>query len=159
MTVKAIPEGLHSITPHVCASDAAAFIDFCKKAFGAEEIRRMPGPGGHGIMHAALRIGSSWIFCADESVSGGHKSAKTAGASPITLQLNVENIDASFKRAVDAGATPTMPPMDMFWGDRYGQFKDPFGNSWSISQHIKDMTPAEIEVSTNAFFAAMAAKK
>src|SRR4051812_35007902 len=118
--VKAVPEGLHTITPHVVVSEGSKFIDFAKRAFGAEELMRMPHPGGKGIWHASLKIGSSILFISDEA-TGTTKSARTLGSSPCTLQLNVDNADQLFKQATTAGAIVTMPLMDMFWGDRYGQ--------------------------------------
>jgi PhnB protein len=142
--VKAIREGLHSVTPHLVLNDAAAAIEFYKKAFGAEEVARMPAPDGKLIWHAEIRIGSSMVYLNDEAVAMGLKSAKTLGASPVTLQLNVEDANGAFKRATDAGATVKMPLMDMFWGDRYGQVSDPFGYDWGISQRIKDLTPEEL---------------
>jgi PhnB protein len=142
--VRAVPEGLHTITPQLVVNDGAKFIDFMKKAFGAEEITRMSHPSGKGIWHASLRVGSSMFFIADESTSNT-KSARSAGGTPVTLQINVENADQMFKQATIAGATVAMPLMDMFWGDRYGQVVDPFGNTWAISTHVKDVSPQEME--------------
>ena len=142
--VDPIPEGLHTITPYVLVSNAAEFIRFCQNAFEAFEQRRALGPDGKSIWHAHLRIGSSALFISDESMGMGRKSAKTLGDSPLTIQLNVGDADATYKRAIAAGATARMPPQDMFWGDRYGQITDPFGNIWGISQHIKNLTPDEM---------------
>jgi uncharacterized glyoxalase superfamily protein PhnB len=141
--VKAVPHG-HTITAHIVSSDANAAIEFYKKAFGAEELGRMAGPDKKSIWHAEIKIGNSVLFLSDESVSMGSKSAKTLGASPITLNLYVENADELFKRAVSAGCTVKMPLSDMFWGDRYGMVSDPFGHNWAIGQHIKDLTPEEL---------------
>ena len=117
--VNPIPEGFSTVTPHLVVKDAAAAIDFYKKAFGAEEICRMAGPGGKGVMHAEIRIGKSPVMIAEEW-PGEHcpKAPTTLGGSPVTIHLYVENVDTMFKRAIDAGATQTMPPMDAFWGDR-----------------------------------------
>src|SRR5580765_7162003 len=115
--VKAIPDGYQTITPNLTIKDAAKAIDFYKKAFAAEEIMRMPGPGGK-IMHAELKIGSSRIMLADEMPEMGCMAPSPSGGSPVGFYVYVENVDAAFKRAVDAGAMAKMPPADMFWGDR-----------------------------------------
>ena len=156
---KGIPEGLHSLTPHLVLNDASAAIEFYKKAFGAEEIARMPAPDGKHIWHAEIRIGNSVLYLNDEAVAMGMKSALTLGASPVTLQLNVEDADAAFKRATEAGATAKMPLMDMFWGDRYGQVADPFGYSWGISQRVKDLTPEEMAKASEEAAKQYASKK
>src|SRR5437762_14084952 len=111
--VKPIPPGHHSLVPHLVVQNAAAAIDFYKKAFGAEEVVRMPAPDGQSIMHAQLKIGDSFLFLADESPMGQcNKAPQTLGGTPVTLHLWSENADATFERAVKAGATSTMPPMD-----------------------------------------------
>jgi len=143
--VRAVPEELSAITPHLIVSDGAKAIDFYKRAFGAEEQMRMPAPDGKSIWHARLRIGNAVFFLNDEAPAMGNKSAKTLGGTPVTLQLNVEDADATWKRAVGAGATSTMPLADMFWGDRYGQVTDPFGNRWAICTHVKDLSPEELK--------------
>ncbi len=155
MSVKAIPEGYHSITPHLVLNDTNAAIDFYKKAFSAEELFRMPGPGGQGVMHAEIRIGNSPVMMADEWPGQGPKSPKTLGGTTATIHIYVENVDKAFEQAVAAGAKTEMPPMDMFWGDRYAKVSDPFGVSWSIATHTRDMTPQEIEKGAEAFFASM----
>lgn len=142
--VKPIQDGLHAITPHLVVSDGAKFIEFAKKAFGAEEVTRMNHPSGKAIWHASMKIGNSMFFISDES-TGSTKSAKTLGGSPFSIQINVENADQTFKRATSAGAIVAMPLMDMFWGDRYGQIVDPFGNTWAISTHVKDVSPQDLE--------------
>ena len=124
-------------------------IEFYKKAFGAVEMHRMPGPGGK-LMHAAIRIGDSTIMLADEYQEWGSKSPKTLDGTPVTIHLYVENADAVYDQAIAAGATGTMAMADMFWGDRYGQVIDPFGHSWSIATHIKDMTPEEMAKAAQA---------
>jgi uncharacterized glyoxalase superfamily protein PhnB len=140
--VRAIPEGYHSITPHIIVRDAAKAIDFYKKAFGAEEIMRMPGPGGK-IMHAELKIGNSHLMMCEESQDWGCLSPQALNGSPITIHLYVENVDTAFDRAVKAGAKAEMPVSDMFWGDRYGKLKDPFGHNWSLATHKEDVPPQE----------------
>jgi PhnB protein len=150
--VKAIPDGYHSITPNITVSDAAAALAFYQKAFGAEEISRMPGPGGK-IMHAELRIGDSRLMLADEMPEMGNKGPKAIGGSPLSFYVYVNNVDVSWKRAVDAGAKVVMPLEDMFWGDRTGRLEDPFGYPWVLAQHIQDLTPAEIKSGQDAFMA------
>lgn len=141
---KPIPDGMHSITPHLVCAGAADAIEFYKKAFGATEMMRLPGPGGR-IMHACVRIGDSQLFLVDEFPDWGSVGPQSLQHSPVTLHLQVENADAAFEKAVAAGCTVTMPLADAFWGDRYGQLKDPFGHSWSIAHHIRDMSPEEIQ--------------
>ncbi|MCE3262161.1 MAG: putative enzyme related to lactoylglutathione lyase [Pseudoduganella sp.] len=143
MTVKAIPEGMHTITPHLVCDGAADAIAFYKKAFNAKEAARMPGPGGK-IMHAQLTIGDSHIMLVDEFPEMGGFGPKHYKGTPVTLHLYVPDVDAAYKQAVDAGATATMPPADMFWGDRYGVLVDPFGHSWSLATHQRDLTPEQM---------------
>ncbi len=143
--VNPIPEGYHTVTPHLIVQGAGDAIEFYKRALGAEELFRMPGPGG-AIMHAELQVGSSRIMLCDEFPGMEYnKSPASLNGSAVTLSLYVEDADAAFNRAVEAGATATMPPMDAFWGDRYGKFRDPFGHEWAVMQHIKDLTPEEIQ--------------
>jgi PhnB protein len=141
-TVRPIPEGYHSLTPAITCKNAASAIDFYKEAFGATEINRMPGPGGM-IMHAELRIGDSVIFVSDEFP--GMSAAPTQGATPSSyLFLYAADVDTIFNRAVTAGAQVSMPVTDMFWGDRYGKFTDPFGHNWGIATHVEDVAPDEM---------------
>lgn len=144
MTVQAVPEGMHTLTPHLICAGAAAAIDFYKKAFGAVELTRMPGPGNR-IMHASIRIGDSVMMLADEFPEYGGKGPTLLGGSPVTLHIYVPNADAVFAQAVAAGAAVKMPMADMFWGDRYGQVTDPFGHSWSIATHMHDYTPEQMD--------------
>jgi uncharacterized glyoxalase superfamily protein PhnB len=139
-----IPEGYHTITPHLVVRDAAAAIEFYKKAFGATERGRMPGPDGKTIIHAELRIGDSPLFLMDEVPAMGSKSPLALGGSPFVIHLYVENVDAAFERATKAGATVEMPVADQFWGDRYGMVADPFGHHWSLATHKEDLTPQEM---------------
>ena len=156
--VKPIPPGHHSLTPHLVVRNAAAAMDFYKKAFGAEEVLRMPGPDGKSIMHAELQIGDSRLFLVDEMPTGQcSKGPQSLGGTSVALHLWSENADATFERAVKAGATPTMPLMDAFWGDRYGRLKDPFGHEWSIATHQKDLTREEISKAGAEAFAKMGA--
>ncbi|SRR5579885_2460730 len=143
--VKAIPDGFHSLAPHLTVEGAAEAIEFYKRAFGAQELGRMPAPDGKRLMHAMLRIGDSPLMLVDDFPEyGGKGGPKKLGGTPVTLHLYVEDCDAVYNQAVAAGATPVMPPADMFWGDRYAQLNDPFGHRWSIATHKKDMTPAEM---------------
>jgi PhnB protein len=143
MPVKAVPEGYHTITPYLTVRDAARAIEFYKQAFGAEARGVMPSPDGK-VMHAELRIGDSIIMLADEFPEFGSLSPQTTGGSGTGLHIYIENVDAAFDRAVKAGATVEMPVADMFWGDRYGKLKDPFGHKWSIGTHTKDMSMDEM---------------
>lgn len=141
---KPIPDGMHTVTPHLICAGAADAIEFYKKAFGAQELVRLPGPDGK-LMHACIRIGDSAIMMADEFPSCGEsKSPKSLQGTPVVLHLYVADADAFAKRAVDAGARLVMPVTDMFWGDRYGQVEDPFGHRWSIATHVRDLTIDEI---------------
>lgn len=141
---KPIPDGAHSVTPHLVIKDAAKAIDFYQKAFGAREIYRMPGPGGK-IMHAAIQIGDSQVYLADEFPEMGCVGPATLGGSPVSLHIFVEDVDALWERATKAGVTVQMPLGDQFWGDRYGKVKDPFGHEWSLATHKEDLSPEEIK--------------
>jgi len=153
---KAIPEGFHSVTPMVVFRDARKAIEFYKRAFGARERFAMPGPDGRGVMHAELMIGDSIFMMGEENPQNPCKSAETAGGSPVSFYLYVESVDEVFQKAVNEGAKVLMPVGDMFWGDRVGTVQDPFGYSWMLGTHIKDLTPQEIEEGARAAFAHMA---
>jgi PhnB protein len=141
-----IPPGYGTLTPHIVSKDAAKAIEFYKKAFGAEELSRMPGPEGK-LMHASLKIGNSMLMLCDEfpGFCDTMASAQTIGKAHAVLHLYVEDTDKAFQRAIDAGATAEMPPQDMFWGDRYGKIVDPFGQPWSIATHKEDLSPDEMK--------------
>lgn len=142
--VNPIPEGMRTVTPHLICAGAAQAIDFYKKAFGAVELSRMPGPDGN-VMHASIRIGDSVIMLNDEMPQWGALGPKSLKGSPVTIHLYVEDADALFAQAVKAGAKVTMPLDDMFWGDRYGKVEDPFGHQWSIGTHVREVNPAEMQ--------------
>lgn len=142
--VEAVPNGMHTVTPHLVCAGAADAIEFYKKAFGATELCRMPMPDGR-IMHAAVRIGDSLIMLVDEMPDWGSLGPNARGGSPVTIHLQVEDSNALFAQAVAAGAKVKLPIADMFWGDRYGIVEDPFGHLWSIATHIKDMSPEEMQ--------------
>ena len=152
--VKPIPEGYEGITPHLVVDGAAQAIEFYKKAFGAEEIRRALAPGGSKIMHAEIKIGDSMIFLVDEfpEFGGPARSPTALGASSVSLHRYVEDTDAAMQRAVAAGAKVKMEAMDTFWGDRYGIVTDPFGHEWTFSTHIRDVTPEEMEKASQEYF-------
>jgi len=143
--VNAVPDGFHTVTPHLTVRDANRAIEFYKKAFGAQVLHVMPAPGGK-VMHAAFTIGDSILMLNDEFPEhGGSLAPPTSGASGVALHIYLENVDAAFERAVSAGASVKMPLMDMFWGDRYGIVMDPFGHKWSLATHIRDVTPEEMK--------------
>jgi PhnB protein len=142
--VKPIPEGMHTVTPHLVCDGASAAIAFYTKAFEATEIARMPGPGGK-LMHAMIRIGDSMVMLVDEMPEWQATGPRTLKGTPVTLHLYVSDADAVFQRAVDAGAKSVMPVEETFWGDRYGVLEDPFGHRWSVATHVRDMTPEEMQ--------------
>jgi uncharacterized glyoxalase superfamily protein PhnB len=144
MKVKPIPEGMHSVTPHLVCAGAAEAIEFYKKAFGAVEGARLPGPDGK-LMHAMIRIGDSAVMLVDEMPQWGALGPKSLKGSPVTIHLYVKDVDAVVKRAVSLGAKVTMPVDDMFWGDRYGKLEDPFGHHWSIATHQREVTSEEMQ--------------
>ncbi len=141
-----IPESFHAITPHLVVKGASEAIEFYTRAFGAEELTRMPFPGPDGrvkLGHAELRIGDSKLFLADEFPE--HGATGPNGSSPVTIHLYVTDADAAFERAIAAGATETMALADMPWGDRYGKVVDPFGHHWSIAEHLEDLTSGQVQ--------------
>ena len=154
-TAKPLPAGQRTVTPHLVVRGAARAIDFYKDALGAQELMRMPAPDGK-IMHAELRLGDSNVFLVDEfdePREEGITSPVKLGATTVTVHLYVDDVDAAIQRAAAAGAKVTLPPTDMFWGDRYGRILDPFGHSWSLATHVQDLTPEEIQKNMAAAFA------
>jgi PhnB protein len=154
---KAIPDGFHSVTPNLTLKNSLEAIAFYKKAFGAKELEVFPSPDGGNTMHAAIQIGDSILMMGDERPGQDCKSAESLGASPVSLYIYVPNVDAVFKQALAAGATETMPVTEMFWGDRCGSLKDPFGYAWTIATHTRDLNQKEVQEGAQSFFA-MAAK-
>lgn len=142
--VKPVEEGMHTITPHLVCANCREAIAFYKRAFGAEEVMTMDMPDGK-VGHAMLRIGDSPLFLADEFPDYGSFGPLSLKGSPVTLHLSVPNVDAVWERAIAAGASVRMELADQFWGDRYGQLDDPFGHRWSLAQHIRDVSPQEME--------------
>ncbi len=151
--VSAVPQGMHTVTSVLTIKGCAEALEFYKKAFGAEEMARAPDPSGKLIWHAMLRIGDSTIFLNDE-IPG-----MSSPARPTQLWLYVEGVDNAFKRATNAGGKVLMPLADMFWGDRMGKVADKWGNEWALAQHIKDMTPEEMQAAQKTFVSEMAKKK
>jgi PhnB protein len=149
--VDPVPQGYHTVTPSIVVHDGAKALEFYRKAFGAEEKMRMPGPDGN-IMHAEFRIGDSVIMLGDEMPDMGAKSPKSYGGTPVKFYVYVENVDVAWKRAIDAGAKQVVPLQDMFWGDRMGCVEDPFGHAWNLAQHVADPTPEEMRKGQEAFF-------
>ncbi|RJG04190.1 VOC family protein [Noviherbaspirillum sedimenti] len=143
-TVKPVPDGMHSLTPHLVCAGAADAIEFYKKAFGAKEEARLPGPDGK-IMHALLRIGDSALMLVDENPEWRAFGPKSLKGTPVTIHLYVQDVDAQVAQAVAAGAKVIMPLADMFWGDRYGVLEDPFGHSWSVATHVRDVSMEEAQ--------------
>jgi PhnB protein len=142
MAVQPIPQGYHRVNIHLTFKDATKAIEFYKKAFGAEQTLLMPGPGGS-VMHAEIRIGDTTLLLADDVMNSG-KTVESEKGVAFTPVLAVEDADATWKRAIDAGCKETMPLADQFWGDRYGQLVDPFGLCWAIMTHIEDVSEEEI---------------
>jgi PhnB protein len=129
-------------SPHLVVDGAAQAIDFYARAFGAEELTRLPGPDGR-LMYGCVQIAGQTVMLVDENRQYGMLSPTALGGSAVTLHLEVPDVDAAFARAVAAGATVTMPVADQFWGDRYGVLKDPFGHSWSLATHQRDVSLEE----------------
>jgi len=141
---KPIPDGVHSLTPYLSIEGANEAIKFYQKAFNATLICNMPTPDGR-VMHGAMMIGDSMLMFSDAFPEWGMPGAKHYKGSPVTIHLYVEDADATFARAVNAGAKVIMPLDDAFWGDRYGKLEDPFGHQWSIATHIRDVSPEEMQ--------------
>lgn len=153
------PVIVQTLIPALTVDDAVRAIDFYKKAFGAEETMRMPGPDGKKIMHAEIRIGDSVLFLSDEVCEAGPKAPKDLGGVTGSIYLAVDDVDSVFNRALEAGAREEMAVEDMFWGDRMGSLVDPFGHHWAIATHKEDVPPEELERRTDEFYKEMAAKK
>lgn len=153
--VRPVPEGFHTLTPHLVVRDAPKAIEFYKKAFNAGVIGVHYTPDGK-VMHASLKIGDSILMLNDEFPGMGSRSPQSISGSPVVINIYVKDVDQLFNQAVSAGATVTMPLADQFWGDRYGQVKDPFGHSWSLASHKEDVSAQELERRGKAIFEEMA---
>lgn len=141
--VKPIPDGYPQVIPYLCTEGASAAIEFYGEVFGATERMRMPGPEGT-IGHAELQIGDSVIMLSDQFPEMGLRSPKAVGGTPVTISVYVEDVDGVFDRALKAGAKTLRPVEDQFYGDRSGQFEDPFGHRWSVATHVEDVPPDEM---------------
>ena len=142
--VKPIPDGYPRVTPYLIVDGGSAAIDFYTSVLGAKERMRMGGPDGK-VGHAELEIGDSMIMLADEFPEMGARSPKAVGGSPVTIHLYVEDVDKTFEQALSAGATSSRDVEDKFYGDRGGEFEDPFGHRWSIATHVEDVPEEEME--------------
>lgn len=142
--VQAIPTGYAGVPSYLIIRDAVSAIDFYKKAFGATEVMRFPGPDGK-IGHAELKIGDGVIMLADESPDMGHRSIQSYGGSPVSLMFYVADVDKSFAQAIAAGGKVKNAVKDQFYGDRSGTLTDPFGLMWTIATHTEDVTVAEMQ--------------
>jgi PhnB protein len=154
MAVKPVPEGYHAVTPYLAVDDASAAIEFYKRAFGATERMRMPAPDGK-IAHAEIAIGDSLVMLSDPFPQSTVRPPNQLGGTSAGVFLYVEDVDAAYRQAVDAGGTAEMEPADMFWGDRFGSLTDPFGHHWSLATHKEDLTPEEIAERGRAAMATM----
>ncbi|HEY8524262.1 MAG TPA: VOC family protein [Acidimicrobiales bacterium] len=143
MAVQPIPEGYPRVIPYLVVDGAAAAIDFYTQVLGAEERMRMDAPDGK-VAHAELGLGDSVIMLADEFPEMGARAPRSVGGTPVSVMVYVEDVDAVVARAVEAGATVTRPVEDQFYGDRLGEFEDPFGHRWNIATHVEDVSPEEI---------------
>ena len=153
-----IPEGYHTVTPSLTVRNAVEAIEFYKKALGAQQVMRMDGPDGK-IMHAEIKIGDSILFLQEEMPNMGSLSPQTLGNATGGLYLYVEDVDGAFEQAINAGGKQKMPVTDMFWGDRYGAFVDPYGYTWGLSTHTQDMSQEEIAEGQKEFYEQMERKQ
>ncbi|HKW18721.1 MAG TPA: VOC family protein [Terriglobales bacterium] len=151
---QAVPPGFHTLTPHLVVRNADAALEFYKKALGAEVLNVARMDDGK-IMNAAVRIGDSMLMLNDEMPEFGALSPLSTGGSGVTIHIYTEDVDTAYNRAISAGAKVTMPLMDQFWGDRYGVVTDPFGHSWSLATHVKDMSPEDMQRAQDEAFAKM----
>jgi PhnB protein len=156
MAISCIPANCNSVSAYLIVKDAEKAIKFYERAFHGKASICMRGPGGKGIMHAEIVIGNSTVMISDECPDWGTKSAETLGGSPVMLHLYVEDADATFQHAVDAGCTPLMSVADMFWGDRCGKLIDPFGFHWGIATHVEDVSEDEMQRRSEAWLKQMA---
>jgi PhnB protein len=154
--VQHIPRGYHTVIPTLTVRDTAQALEFYKKAFGAKEKTRMPGPDGNTIMHAEIMIGDSHIMLGEENPQMNQLSPQSLNGTASGLYIYVRNVDKVFDQAVKAGATADSPVTDMFWGDRFGRVKDPFGHSWGIATRKRNLSPKEMKKSAEEFFAQQA---
>ena len=152
MSASTPPAGYHSVTPSLVVRDAARAIEFYARAFGAEEVERMTGPDGT-VMHAEIRIGDSIVMLGEESEQWGSRSPLSTNGNPGSLHIYVDDADAAFARALEAGATVKYPLEDAFWGDRYGKVTDPFGHEWGLATRVKTLSREEMERAASEWMA------
>jgi len=150
--INPIPEGYHTVTPSVMFKNSLKAIEFYKEAFSAKELGIFPTPDGKSVMHAVIQIGNSIIMMGDEQFNQMCKSAETIGSSPVNFFVYVPDVDTFFNKAIASGAEKVMPVEDMFWGDRCGTLKDPFGYFWNIATHINNPSMEDIEEGAKTFF-------
>jgi len=150
--VKPIPDGMHTITPHLVCAGAVDAIEFYKKAFNAQELIRIGGANGK-IIHACMQIGDSKVMLVDEFPQWGSFSPMSLKGASVTIHLYVEDADGVFAQAINSGAKVRMPLENTFWGDRYGVVEDPFGHLWSVATHIRDISPGDIQAAADKMFA------
>ena len=155
--VAPIPAGYYTLTPYLVCRGAAKAIEFYKKAFDAKEKVRMPAPDGS-VAHAELKIGNSIVMLGDENPAMGATAPETVGGTATGLFIYTANVDKAYAKAIAAGAKAEQPPTDMFWGDRYAKFSDPFGHKWSFATHVKDLTPEQMQTAMKEAFAQHSAK-
>ncbi|MCI4320322.1 MAG: VOC family protein [Thermoplasmata archaeon] len=153
--VKPIPKGYHALTPSLVVNGATDALSWYKKVFGGKVGVNLPAPDGKSVVHAEITIGDSIFFVSDEDPNLGARSPRTLGGTAGGIHVYTANADATFKKAIAAGAKSTMPPTDMFWGDRYAQFTDPFGHSWAVATHQEDVPPREMAKRAEAWAAQM----
>ena len=145
MSTKSIPDGYDALIPSLIVRDAAKAIDFYKEVLGATEMMRMNYPQSNKIAHAEIKIRDHVLMLGDENPQMGALAPQPSGGPPPSgVMVYVPDVDATFNKAVAKGAKGMMPPMDMFWGDRYGKFIDPFGHLWGVATHKKDVSPEEM---------------
>lgn len=152
MNIPTTPVGFHSLQAYFTVRDAAKAIQFYCELFGGEEILRLTMPDGKTLMHAEVRIGDSVLMLSEENLEWGNKSPATLGGSPVSVMHYVPAVDDVFAKAVAMGCQPIIPPAEMFWGDRFCKFVDPFGHIWAVATHLKDPTPEEMEAGRKAMF-------
>jgi uncharacterized glyoxalase superfamily protein PhnB len=151
------PRGFHTLTPNLVVRGCDRALEFYARAFGGQEVARMPAPDGKSIWHAEMKIGDSIFFLNDEMPGMGAPAPDPDHPSPVTLWVFAQDCDAAHRRAVEAGAKSTMPPADMFWGDRVAEVADPFGYRWSFATHVKDVSEEEMRRAAAEFARSMPA--
>ncbi len=150
--VKRVPEGHHTVTPHLTVRDGALMIEFYTRAFGAKEVRTSLAPDGTTLLHAELQIGDSKVFLNGEFPEMNMVCPLERGGTSVVIHLYVEDVDSLYKQAVDGGAKVVMPLADQFWGDRYGIVEDPSGHRWSMASHVQDVTHEQMEKASADMF-------